>query len=103
MQIYAKSNNPVTILTKSEKPWEMEGRKGTTLRFGILAGDDIDKIKCVNQEAFDNVILGESYYVTFLVEVVNGSVREVRISDICLARDSKATPSSPGKDAGNGK
>jgi len=103
MQIYAKSNVPVIILTKSRTPWEMEGRRGETMRLGILSDGDVDKIKCNSPEAFDAVVLGESYFVTFLVEVVNGSVREVKISDICLARDNKAAPAPSGKDAAQGK
>lgn len=85
MKLRTKTEVTANVITKSETPWTMDGRSGTSYRIGLLCSGDVEKVKVVSKEVYDRAELGKDYQLVFSIEVNNGSVREPRIEDLIPA------------------
>ena len=80
MTIYTTTNNPVTVITKNATPYNVDGNAGITYRIVVMAGDDVEKLKVVNQEVYDLFEAGKSYLIPGQFEIRNARCSEWKVN-----------------------
>lgn len=80
MKIYLTMQKNVTVVTKNETPYSVNGNTGITYRLAILNGDDVEKIKCINKEVYEQFLVGSSYLLTGELDIRNGSMSEFKVN-----------------------
>lgn len=73
MKLVLNSIEKVCVLTKSETPWEMNGRKGISYRVGIRANGDIEKIK-VSEDLYKLLEIDKNYQLSGSLSMSNNNV-----------------------------
>lgn len=72
--------DPVTIITKNATPYEMNGNRGITYRLVVMAGNDVEKIKCVDEKAYNLFEPGKNYVLTGQVSISNARCGEWKVN-----------------------
>ena len=77
--------NPVTVIAKNATPYEFNGNRGVTYRIIVMMDNDVEKLKVVDEKAYNLFQTGKTYQLTGQLSVnnarcgewkVNGFVRE---------------------------
>ena len=79
MQIEMTTKKPVTVITKNATPYEVEGNKGITYRLVVMQGDDVEKVKCSDEVAYNGFELGKNYLLNLAYNVYNGRASEPKV------------------------
>lgn len=82
MQIICNSVKNVSVIAKTETPYNMNGVSGVTYRVALLLDGDVEKIKVASKEVYDSINPMTDYCIEFVITVSNGSVREPKISAV---------------------
>ena len=80
MTIFTAMTKEVTVIAKNATPYEIDGNRGITYRLAILADNDVEKVKVVDEKAYNLFVPGKNYVLTGQVEVRNGKVNEWKVN-----------------------
>lgn len=50
MTIYTTATKPVEVITKNATPYDVDGNKGITYRLVVMADNDVEKLKVVDEK-----------------------------------------------------
>lgn len=53
MTIYTTMDKAVTVISKTATPYAVDGNAGITYRLVIMDGDDVEKVKVVDENAYN--------------------------------------------------
>ena len=64
MKIYTELTQKVTVITKNATPYDVDGNKGITYRLVVMKDNDVEKLKVVNEKAYNLFQNGQEYLLT---------------------------------------
>lgn len=64
MTIYTTLSKPVTVITKNATPYGVDGNKGITYRLVVMADNDVEKLKVVDEKTYNMFEPGQNYLLT---------------------------------------
>ena len=53
MTIYTTATKPVEVITKNATPYDVDGNKGITYRLVVMADNDVEKLKVVDEKTYN--------------------------------------------------
>lgn len=74
MKIAMTTGKKVRVLSKSENPWNMDGRSGITYKVGIRVNGDIEKVK-VSPELYAQLNIDQDYLIAGTLDVSGNNTR----------------------------
>lgn len=86
MKLSTTMNRRVTVITKNETPYDVDGNKGVTYRLIIMCENDVEKVKCINKDVFDSFTPGTDYTLIGEVDIRNARCGEWKVSGFVPAK-----------------
>ena len=80
MTIYTTLSKPVTVITKNAIPYEVDGNKGITYRLVVMADNDVEKLKVVDEKTYNMFEPGQNYLLTGQFDVRNARCGEWKVN-----------------------
>lgn len=80
MTLYTTMDNAVTVISKTATPYAVDGNAGITYRLVIMDGDDVEKVKVVDENAYNKFEKGKDYILTGQVNVNNTRCGEWKVN-----------------------
>lgn len=80
MKIFTNAVNEVQVITKNETPYDVDGNRGITYRLIVMSGNDVEKIKVVDKNAYDLFEIGQKYFLSGEVDIRNGRSSEWKVN-----------------------
>ena len=80
MQINVTAKTPVTVITKNATPYEVDGNKGITYRLVVMMGNDVEKVKCTDEDVYNGFEPGKNYLLNLFFNVYNGRSSEPKVT-----------------------
>lgn len=80
MTLYTTMDNAVTIISKTATPYAVDGNAGITYRLVIMDGDDVEKVKVVDENAYNKFEKGKDYILTGQVNINNARCGEWKVN-----------------------
>ena len=80
MKFYSTLSKKVKVITKNATPYDIDGNKGVTYRLVILEGNDVEKIKVVDERTYTEFEPGKDYLLTCEFDIRNGRGSEVKVN-----------------------
>ena len=80
MTIYTTMDKAVTVISKTATPYAVDGNAGITYRLVIMDGDDVEKVKVVDENAYNKFEKGKDYILTGQVNVNNARCGEWNVN-----------------------
>lgn len=80
MKFYSNLNKKVMVVTKNATPYNVEGNSGTTYRIAVLVGDDVEKLKVVDEATYNMFEKGKEYVLSGEFDVRNGKCGEWKVN-----------------------
>ena len=66
MKIYTELTQKVTVITKNATPYDVDGNKGITYRLVVMKDNDVEKIKVVDEKAYNLFQSGQEYLWSYV-------------------------------------
>ena len=70
MTIYTTATKPVEVITKNATPYDVDGNKGITYRLVVMADNDVEKLKVVDEKTYNLFHPGQKYLLTGQFDVL---------------------------------
>ena len=80
MKLFTTMNKDVTVITKNATPYDVDGNKGITYRLVIMADNDVEKVKVVDENTYNKFEKGKDYILTGQVNVNNARCGEWKVN-----------------------
>ena len=80
MKIYTEFTQKVTVITKNATPYDVDGNKGITYRLVVMKDNDVEKIKVVDEKAYNMFQPGQVYLLTGEVDFRNARCGEWKVN-----------------------
>lgn len=80
MTLYTTMDKAVTVISKTATPYAVDGNAGITYRLVIMDGDDVEKVKVVDENAYNKFEKGKEYILTGQVNVNNARCGEWKVN-----------------------
>lgn len=80
MTIYTTMDKAVIVISKTATPYAVDGNAGITYRLVIMDGDDVEKVKVVDENAYNKFEKGKEYILTGQVNVNNARCGEWKVN-----------------------
>ena len=80
MKIYTELTQKVTVITKNATPYDVDGNKGITYRLVVMKDDDVEKIKVVDEKAYNLFQSGQEYLLTGEFDIRNARCSEWKVN-----------------------
>lgn len=80
MKFYTRMNKPVTVITKNATPYDVDGNKGITYRLVVMADNDVEKVKVIDEIAYNSFEPGKDYILTGEVDIRNARCGEWKVN-----------------------
>ena len=80
MTLYTTMDNAVTVISKTATPCAVDGNAGITYRLVIMDGDDVEKVKVVDENAYNKFEKGKDYILTGQVNINNARCGEWKVN-----------------------
>lgn len=80
MKIYTESTQKVTVITKNATPYDVDGNKGITYRLVVMKDNDVEKIKVVDEKAYNLFQSGQEYLLTGEFDIRNARCSEWKVN-----------------------
>lgn len=80
MTIYTTCKDPVTVITKNATPYDVDGNKGITYRIVVMANNDVEKLKVVDEKTYNLFQAGKEYQLTGQLDVRNARCSEWKVN-----------------------
>ena len=77
-------DNAVTVISKTATPSAVDGNAGITYRLVIMDGDDVEKVKVVDENAYNKFEKGKDYILTGQVNVNNARCGEWKVNGFVM-------------------
>lgn len=84
MTLYTTMDNAVTVISKTATPYAVDGNSGITYRLVIMDGDDVEKVKVVDENAYNKFEKGKDYILTGQVNINNARCGEWKVNDFVM-------------------
>lgn len=84
MKMHLSLENDVTVITKNETPYNVDGNSGITYRLVIMQENDVEKVKCVDKTVYDRIQCGKNYILTGELNINNARVSEWKVNGFKL-------------------
>lgn len=80
MKIYTELTQKVTVITKNATPYDVDGNKGITYRLVIMKDNDVEKLKVVDEKAYNLFQIGQEYLLTGEFDIRNSRCSEWKVN-----------------------
>ena len=80
MKIYSTMTEKVTLITKNATPYDVDGNKGITYRLVIMKDNDVEKVKVVDEAAYNQFEPGKEYVLTGEFDIRNARCSEWKVN-----------------------
>lgn len=80
MTIYTTLSKPVEVITKNATPYDVDGNKGITYRLVVMADNDVEKLKVVDEKTYNMFQPGQKYLLTGQFDVRNARCSEWKVN-----------------------
>ena len=80
MKFYTESTQKVTVITKNATPYDVDGNKGITYRLVVMKDNDVEKIKVVDEKAYNLFQSGQEYLLTGEFDIRNARCSEWKVN-----------------------
>lgn len=80
MKIYTELTEKVTVITKNATPYDVDGNKGITYRLVVMKDNDVEKIKVVDEKAYNLFQSGQEYLLTGEFDIRNARCSEWKVN-----------------------
>lgn len=80
MVLHTQLLEPAIVITKNAEPWSVNGNQGITYRLTLMIGEEVEKIKVLDDVVFNQIEKGKTYIFEGVVNVRNAKVGELKIS-----------------------
>lgn len=80
MKIYTELTQKVTVITKNATPYDVDGNKGITYRLVVMKDNDVEKIKVVDEKAYNLFQCGQEYLLTGEFDIRNARCSEWKVN-----------------------
>ncbi|WP_270443533.1 hypothetical protein [Blautia intestinalis] len=80
MKIYTELTQKVTVITKNATPYDVDGNKGITYRLVVMKDNDVEKIKVVDEKAYNLFQSGQEYLLTGEFDIRNARCSEWKVN-----------------------
>ena len=80
MKIYSTMTEKVTVITKNATPYDVDGNKGITYRIVIMKDNDVEKVKVVDEVAYNQFEPGKEYILTGECDIRNARCSEWKVN-----------------------
>lgn len=82
MTFYTTLSKSVTVITKNATPYDVDGNKGITYRLVVMADNDVEKLKVVDEKSYNLFESGQTYILTGQFDIRNGRCSEWKVNGI---------------------
>ena len=80
MKINTELSQKVTVITKNATPYDVDGNKGITYRLVVMKDNDVEKIKVVDEKAYNLFQNGQEYLLTGEFDIRNARCSEWKVN-----------------------
>lgn len=80
MKIYTELTQKVIVITKNATPYDVDGNKGITYRLVVMKDNDVEKIKVVDEKAYNLFQSGQEYLLTGEFDIRNARCSEWKVN-----------------------
>lgn len=80
MTIYTTMDKAVKVISKTATPYAVDGNAGITYRLVIMDGDDVEKVKVVDENTYNKFEKGKDYILTGQVNINNARCEEWKVN-----------------------
>ena len=80
MKIYTELTQKVTVITKNATPYDVDGNKGITYRLVVMKDNDVEKIKVVDEKAYNLFQNGQEYLLTGEFDIRNARCSDWKVN-----------------------
>lgn len=80
MKICTELTQKVTVITKNATPYDVDGNKGITYRLVVMKDNDVEKIKVVDEKAYNLFQSGQEYLLTGEFDIRNARCSEWKVN-----------------------
>ena len=80
MKIYTELTQKVTVITKNATPYDVDGNKGITYRLVVMKDNDVEKLKVVDEKAYNLFQNGQEYLLTGEFDIRNAHCGEWKVN-----------------------
>lgn len=80
MKLFTNMTKEVTVITKNATPYDVDGNKGVTYRLVIMADNDVEKVKVIDEKTYNLFENGKSYILTGEVDIRNARCGEWKVN-----------------------
>ena len=80
MKFYTESTQKVTVITKNATPYDVDGNKGITYRLVVMKDNDVEKIKVVDEKAYNLFQSGQEYLLTGEFDIRNARCSDWKVN-----------------------
>lgn len=80
MKIYTELTQKVTVITKNATPYDVDGNKGITYRLVVMKDNDVEKIKVVDEKAYNLFQSGQEYLLTGEFDIRNARCSDWKVN-----------------------
>lgn len=80
MKIYTELTQKVTVITKNATPYDVDGNRGITYRLVVMKDNDVEKIKVVDEKAYNLFQNGQEYLLTGEFDIRNCRCGEWKVN-----------------------
>ena len=80
MTIYTTLSKPVSVITKNATPYDVDGNRGVTYRLVVMADNDVEKLKVVDEKTYNMFEPGQNYILTGQFDVRNARCSEWKVN-----------------------
>lgn len=86
MKLFTTMNKDVTVITKNATPYDVDGNKGITYRLVIMADNDVEKVKVVDEPTYNRFETGKTYRLTGEFDIRNARCGEWKVNGFVSAK-----------------
>ena len=80
MKFCTELTQKVTVITKNATPYDVDGNKGITYRLVVMKDNDVEKIKVVDEKAYNLFQSGQEYLLTGEFDIRNARCSEWKVN-----------------------
>lgn len=80
MTFYTTLGKAVEVVTKNATPYDVDGNKGVTYRLVVMADNDVEKLKVVDEKTYNMFQPGQKYLLTGQFDIRNGRYSERKVN-----------------------
>lgn len=80
MKFYTRMTQEVAVITKNATPYDVDGNRGITYRLVVMADNDVEKVKVIDEKTYNLFEPGKTYILTGEFDVRNSKCSEWKVN-----------------------